>query len=182
MRKMWFFVPVVLLLAAMLGACGGGEVDLSNTIDAPDGSISIDTPDSWSYYGTDPENGIVLSLSNNDTAYANISYYPASDGYDMEFCLSSIKDYYGDNIIGDVEDTEAGDHDASYFEYSMVDIGEDGSEYNYHGYEYVVDFGTGIVEVDIFYSQGTLEGKIFSPSKSELELLRLIAVTVQSNI
>lgn len=177
MKKRWFIVPMVLVLALTLCACG--PVELSNTIDAPDGSVSIDTPDDWSYYGSDTLNYVSLSISNEDTAYANISCYPVSEGFDMESVTEYVEDYYGDNMIGDMEDTEVDDFDAVYFEYSMVDMGEDGSDYNYHGYEYIVDFGTSIVEVDIFYSQGVIEGKVFSPSSSQLELLRRIAETVE---
>lgn len=179
MKKKWFVVPLILVVAAALYACGPAE--LSNTIDATDGSVSIDTPDDWSYQGEDPDNYVVLSITDNATAFANIAYYPVSEGYDMTYVGDFVAEYYGDNIIGDIEDTKVNDCDAVYFAYSMVDLGEDGSEYNYQGYEYVIDCGDGIIEVDIFYSQSVIEGKLFSPSKGELELLRRIAETAEVN-
>lgn len=180
MKKKWFGIPLILAMVVALCACG--PVELSNTIDATDGSVSIDTPDDWSYDSEDPNNYIMLTITDNDGAFANISYYPFAEGYTMDELEDYVVDYYGENTIGDMEKTQVDDHDAVYFEYSMVDMGEDNNEYNYHGYEYLVAFDNGIVEVDIFYSQGKLEGKIFNPSAGELELLRRIAESVKANI
>jgi hypothetical protein len=178
-EKRGLVVIAAVLVGAMLGACGPAE--LSQTIDAPDGSVSIDTPDDWSYLEADTYNYMPMSITDEDTAFAKVYYFPYSEGYTLEDCLDYNEEYYGDNIIGDVEETEIGDYEAHYFEYSMVDMGADGSEYNYHGYEYVIAFQNGIVDVDIHYAQYTLEGKIFSPSKGQLELLRSIAETVREN-
>lgn len=180
MKKKWFSIPLILAMVVALCACG--PVELSNTIDATDGSVSIDTPDNWSYDSEDPDNYIMLAITDNDGAFAYIYYYPSAEGYTMDEIQDYKEGYYEGNIIGNVEDTEIDDHDAVYFEYSMVDMGEDYNEYNYHGYEYVIAFDNGIVEVDIFYSQGKLEGKIFNPSAGELELLRRIAESVKANI
>ena len=177
MKKRWFFVPLIVMLVVSLCACG--PVALSNTIDASDGSVSIDTPDDWSHDGEDLDNYIVLSIADTENGFANISYYALAEGYTVDSTLEYLEDYYGENIIGDIEETEIDDRDAVYFEYSMVDTGEDGSEYNYHGYEYFIAFSGDVVEVDIFYSQGKLEGKLFTPSTEQLSLLRSIAETVR---
>ncbi len=185
MKKIRFIVPAVLLLAALLGACGAGEVDLSNTIIAPDGSVSIDTPDDWSIDTTQTLEGyLVLSIGDGNGAFAQIFYYP-DDGSGVtaeDYVTMMVDDYYTDNVIGEVQETKLGENDAYYFEYSMVDKGADNNDYNYHGYEYFINFGADIAEIDINYSQGKLEGKIFTPSEDQLELLRRIAETTKTNI
>lgn len=185
MKKNWLLVPLALLLAAMLGACGvTSEVDLSNTIDAPDGSVSIDTPSDWSEDTTQTLEGyLVLSIYDGNGAFAHVFFYPDDGSGDTaeDYANLLIENYYTDNIIGEVQETKLGENDAYYFEYSMVDQGVDDNNYNYHGYEYVVSFGADIVEIDINYSQETLESKIFKPSEDQLELLRRIAETVRIN-
>ena len=188
MKKTGFIVLAVLFLVAMLGACSGvgsaGEVDLSNTIDAPDGSVSIDTPDGWSVDTTQTLEGyLVLSVGDDNGTFAQLFYYPDDGSGDTseDYANMLADDYYTDSIIGEVQETKLDDNDAYYFEYSMVDKGADDTNYNYHGYEYFVNFGADVVEIDVYYSQGTLEGKIFTPSEDQLALLRRIAETVRIN-
>jgi hypothetical protein len=179
MKKRWLVTAAVLLVTVILGACG--PVELSNTVDSPDGSVSIDVPGDWSYLEADTYNYMPLSITDEDMAFAKVYYLPYSDGFTMDNLMTEIEGYYEDNVIGDIEEAEIQGRDATYFEYSMVDTGADGNEYNYHGYEYLIAFDNGIIEVDTHYAQDTLEGKIFSPSESQLELLRRIAETVREN-
>lgn len=177
---------LAVLMPAALCACGGTdkavETAVSKTITAADGSVSIDVPDNWSEDTTVvPERYLVLAITDGSSAFAQIFYYPDDDsGFTAkDYCDMTARDYYTDNVIGDVQEIKLGDHDAFYFGYSMVDEGVDGNEYNYYGYEYFIDFGGDVVEADIFYSQGKLEGKLFTPSDEQLLLLRSIAETAR---
>lgn len=174
------------LMLALLYACGGGDesggTDKSKTITTSDGSVSIDVPEGWSEDTTiSPENYHVLAVGDGAGAFAQVFYYPDDgSGYiAKDYADMTAEEYYGENVIGEVQETQLDDHEAHYFEYSMVDEGVDGNEYNYHGYEYFIGFGRDVVEVDIFYSQGKLEGKLFTPSDEQLALLRNIAETVR---
>jgi hypothetical protein len=184
MKKAGLFALAALALAALLGGCGGmsaGEEDIK-TMSAPDGSVMIDVPDSWTEDPTqEPEGFLVLSIGDGEGAFAQVFYYPDDGSGDTAQDLATMlaEDYYGDNVIGGLQEATIKDADAIYFEYSMTDEGADGNQYNYHGYEYVLGFGLNIVEVDIFYSQDTLQGKLFSPSKDQLAVLRGIAETVR---
>ncbi len=177
------------LLTAVLGACSASkdqttQTQISKTIKAADGSVSIDVPDNWSEDATVvPERYLVLALTDGSSAFSQIFYYPNDEsGYTAkDYCDMTAGDYYKDNVIGEVKETKINDHDAFHFEYSMVDEGVDGNEYNYHGYEYFIDFNGNVVEVDIFYSQSKLEGKLFTPSEEQLALLRSIAETARAN-
>ena len=185
---MWKATLLVLaaLMPAALCACAGtdktADTTISKTITATDGSVSIDVPDTWSEDTTVvPERYLVLAITDGSSAFAQIFYYPNdSSGYTAkDYCDMTAGDYYTDNVIGEVQETKLNDQDAYHFEYSMVDEGVDGNQYNYYGYEYFIDFGGDVVEVDIFYSQGKLEGKLFTPSDEQLTLLRSIAETAR---
>ncbi len=184
MKKIRLFALAALALVVMMSGCGSPAVsgDDTQTIASQDGSVLIDTPQGWSEDTSQTlEGGLVLSVGDGEGAFAQIFFYPDDGSGDtaQDFADVLAEDYYGDNIIGEVQATTIGDNDAAYFEYSMTDEGADGSKYNYHGYEYVIGFGLDIVEVDVYYAQGTIEGKLFSPSDDQLALLRSIAETVR---
>ena len=177
---------IAAIIPLVLCACGGAEkaedTKISKTITASDGSVSIDVPDSWTEDTTVvAESYLVLAIGDGNGAFSQIFYYPDDEsGYTIQdYSDMTAKDYYGENVIGEVQETKMGERDVRFFEYSMVDEGVDGNEYNYHGYEYFIDFSGDVVEVDIFYSQGKLEGKLFTPSAEQLSLLRSIAETVR---
>lgn len=170
-----------LMMAAMPGACSAPAEEKFHTLAAPDNSVQIDAPEDWTEDETATlEEYLVLSIGNGFGAFAQVFYYPDDGSGDTAQDFSaSLQEYYGENLIGEPQETELAGNDAIYFEYSMVDTGVDGEQYNYHGYEYVIAFGADVVEVDIFYSQTTLEGKLFSPSDEQLQLLRSIAETAR---
>jgi hypothetical protein len=183
MKKIGSVALAAFTLVMLLGACGAAtSEDNTQTIVAQNGSVQIDAPEGWSEDTSRALEGyLVLSISDGEGAFAQISYYPDDGSGDTAKDLASTlaDEYYTDNIIGGVEETTVSGNDASYFEYSMTDEGADGSQYNYHGYEYLIGFGADIVEVDIYYAQGTVEGKLFSPSDDQLALLRSIAETAR---
>lgn len=171
----------------MLSACGSEkeaaqDTKITKTITAPDGRVTIDVPENWSEdTSVTPESYLVLAIKNGDGAFSQIFYYPKdnSEYKIQDYTDMTAEDYYGENVIGEVQETRLNEHDLRFFEYSMVDKGVDGNEYNYHGYEYFIDFNGDVVEVDIFYSQDKLEGKLFTLSDEQLALLRSIAETIR---
>jgi len=184
MKRIRILALAALALAVLMSGCvpaeGGAD---TQTITSQDGHVLIDTPQGWSEDTTQELEGyLVLSIGDENGAFAQISYYPDDVSGDTAQGLAGVlmEDYYAGSIIGEVQKTTIGDNDdVTYFEYSMTDEGADGSTYNYHGYEYFIGFGLNIIEVDIYYSQGTIEGKLFSPSADQLALLRSIAETAR---
>ena len=125
----------------------------------------------------------VLSITDDYAGYAEIYFYDhdENDDYTALDYANEMQGYYGKHIIGEIQAIVIDGNDAYCFEYSMIDIGTDENEYNYHGYEYFIDYADGVAEIDIYYSQTKLEGKLFNPSKMELELLREIARSIKKN-
>ncbi len=180
MKKGLIIVAAVLMLAATLAACGSAEVELSNKLETSDRHFAFSVPEDWDYYDGQQEEALVLQMTNGDGAFSKVYFYDNTVyDYPYDVCLEDITKYYGDNIIGDVEDGQVGGLDASRFEYNMVDFDENNEEADYHGYEYVIDTPYGTMEVDIFYSQDKTMGKIFKPSDTELDLLRSIVQSLE---
>jgi hypothetical protein len=179
-KKMLLVVFTLIML--VLCACGSdaAEAELRNTIDIPGTGVSISMPASWSPYDKNFNDEFwVMSISNADTGYADIFFTDAEEyDYSAKLNIQDMEDYYADNVIGSVEKLQINDMTAYRFEYSMVDIGEDAENYNFHGYEYTIDTPGGVLEIDIYYSQSELTAKIFNPSGSQLELLTRIAESV----
>lgn len=185
MKRSWLVLLIAIVLAVALSACGSAvkEVELSLDINTNDGNFTISTPDNWLIYDMDVDDeDLVLAAWNNDTAYAQL-YFFSYDVYDIsiEGSLEDMKNYYGDNIIGDIEEKTVNDMPVYCFQYSMIDESEDGEDMNYHGYEYLVNTPKGVVEIDINYAQYIIEGKLFDPSDEELKLLQSIAESLSVN-
>ena len=177
------FVSILMIICVLVTLCACSYVDIPATstkkFSAADGSFSITAPEDWS--ADKSEDDTVLSITDNYTGYPQIFFYSHDEGDDftaLDF-TNEMRDYYGEHIIGEIKAIEVDGTDAYCFEYSMVDIGMDENEYNFHGYEYFVGYGDGVAEIDIYYSQTKLEGKLFNPSKMELELLRVIAQSIE---
>jgi len=183
MRKTGIMIIVAAaLLAALFAGCGpsGAAVPLDQEFISYGGDFSLNAPDTWGYYDAVAQEDMVLASYNYDTAYASVFFY-SSEYYPISLAEATdiTKRLYGDNIIDDVRDLKVNGMDAKAFQYSMVDLSELGEEYNYHGLEYLIQTPLGIVEIDINYAQGKLEGKIFDPSKDDLELLARIAESLK---
>ena len=183
MKKGIWLLAAVLVLTAGLAACGSGD-ELTKTLETTDGNFTFSVPESWDYY-EGPEQGqegLVLQMTNENGASAAVFFYDNTQyDYSVDLCLDDLTNYYGDNIIGEVQDGQVGDMDAHRFEYNMVDLDEEGNEADFHGYEYIIDTPYGAMDVDIYYSQDKVMGKIFKPSESQLSLLRSIVQSMVVN-
>jgi hypothetical protein len=125
MKKLWLGTAVLVLLAAMLGGCGSGAEE-TKTLEAPDGSVQIDTPDGWEEdTSQEMPDYMVLSIGDGTGAFAQISYYPDDGSGDTaeELAQTLIDTYYMENVIGEIEEAEIEGAEACYFEYSMVEEG-----------------------------------------------------------
>lgn len=184
MKKIWLLGAVVLLLIATLCACGSGDTEVkpSQEIASSDGNFSVSVPEDWYTYDATEEEDLILSIWNYNAGYAKI-YFLSNEYYDYPIAswVTDMKEYYGEYMIGDVEEKTIDGLDAYSFQYSMVDISETGDEYNYHGYEYWIDTPLGVVNVDINYAQTKLEDKVSDPSESDLMLLTRIAESFKVN-
>jgi len=176
-------VCILLILALCACTADTAQAELSKTIEIPGTGLSISVPEDWDTYDKNYDGEFwVMSVSDADTAYADIFFTNNVEyDYSAEQDIESLESYYGDNIIDSTEKLQINDMTAYRFEYAMVDLGEDGDEYSFHGYEYSIDTPGGELEIDIYYSQSKLTAKIFDPSDSQLELLGRIAESLQQN-
>lgn len=180
MKKSLILLAAAAMLAAGLAACGPAQVELSDTLETSDGNFAFSVPPGWDYYDGQPEETLVLHMTNGEGIFAMVYFYDNTVyDYPADVCLEDVSAYYKDNIIGEVEDGQVSDMEASRFEYNMVDLDEEGNEADYHGYEYVIDTPYGVMNVDIFYSQDKTLGKIFQPSDAQLALLRDIVQSLE---
>lgn len=175
----------LLILILMLGACSGltgsneateDDVEQTKTVETINGEFSITVPDSWikDYGMTEEEmleNFKVLAYTDNDMTFIDMFLYE----YSLNDSLKLTLDYYGDNLIGEYEETTIDGMDGFVFEYSMIDKSIDEYEFNYHGYFYMINTPYGVAEIDIYYVQEVFESKIIKPSDEQLKLLRDIA-------
>ena len=179
MKKKWLMVLAVVALTAALTACG--PVELSSSLDTTDGNFTFSVPEGWSEYDGLAEDDLVLHMTDGGVAFAKV-YYISYDLYDYSY-EKSIKDvtaYYSGSIIGEADELTISEMDASKFEYDMVDLSEEETEVDYHGFEYVINAPKGVLNVDIYYAQDKTIGKIIEPSESELELLQRIVESVEA--
>ena len=174
---------VCILLILVLCACKAdvAEAVLSKTVELTGTNASISMPNDWDTSEKVYDDEFwVTGISNADTGFADVFFTDFSFyDYSAKLAIEDLESYYGDNIIGSTEKLKINDMTAYRFEYSMVDTGDDGDEYNFHGYEYTIDTPGGVLEVDIYYSQAKLTAKIFNPSESQLTLLGRIAESVE---
>lgn len=181
---------VLIAIVMLLGACGAfSDIDgtsdepvaLSKEIELSDGAFSISFPESWmrDYTVSEAEmieSGVILYYTDNQNSFANIYFLDKEVyTYPLNLAVQDSLDYYGDNIIGEYQEITLNNMDAFLIEYSMIDKSIDNVDFNYHGFEYLVDTPYGIIDIDVYYSQEVLESKIFKPSKQALELLQEIA-------
>ena len=181
MKKIGLFI-IILSVLMTASACGASDtqVSLDNTITTPDGSFTITTPDDWAVYDDASEDYFLMTISDNNTASANIFFFSnEGDDYTAKDYAEEMTYYYDGNIIDETKEIEADNADGYVFEYSMVDIGDDGEDYNFYGYEFFFDMPSGVVEIDIYYSQSKIESKLFKPSDSQLALLTEIAKSIR---
>lgn len=188
MKKL--LIAGLLILILMLGACTGvtgsgglteDDAELTKTVESLEGNFSLDIPDSWvkDYSYTEEElieSNTVLCYTDNDTAFVSMVFFDnILYDYPLNTSLKYNLDYFKDYIIGEYEEMSLDGMDVFVFEYSMVDLSIDDSEFNYHGYFYMINTPKGVVEIDIYYVQEVFESKIVKPSEAELALLQEIA-------
>ncbi len=179
-KRIWL-IAVMVALAVMLTACESAE-KLTKTLDSSDGNFTFSVPDSWDYNNKQDQEGLVLQMTNDEGAHASVYFYDNTVyDYPADDAISYLTEYYGDNIIGEVQEEQVADYNARRFEYNMVDLDEEENEADFHGYEYIIDTPYGVIEVDAYYSQDKVMGKIFKPSESQLELLRNIVQSLKIN-
>ncbi len=185
-------VIILCLIAfvAMFGACdalgqtndaASEPVELSKDEQMLDGEFTISMPDNWmkEFSHTDEEmleQDMILSMTDNDRTFMQVYFYD-NEYYDypLNLAMQDNLDYYGENIIGEYQETTVDDMDSFTFEYSMIELSIDNIKLNYHGYEYLINTPRGVIDIDIFISQEIFESKIIKPTEQQLELLRRIA-------
>lgn len=192
MKKL--LIAGLLILMLMLGACTGitgsdgltaDDTELTKTVETPDGKFSIAIPDSWTknYDLTEEEMqeiSKVLAYTDNDITFVDVFFYNREEyDYSLNDSLKFNLDYFGDNIIGEYEEMTLDGMDVFVFENSMVDTSVEETEFNYHGYLYMINTPYGVVEIDIYYVQEVLESKIIKPSEAQLTLLQEIAESLE---
>lgn len=167
---------LTVLAALLLGACGASNPALPNTIKSQDGSVRIDTPETWSAYETEPKDNLVLAVQDGAGSFAQVFWFP-----DVKDKVLKAKDYvdkaleyYGDDAQSAAKSIKIGSTEGYCFSYIKQGLDKDGNTYSYKGYEYFLTMKSGIVEVDIFCRYTDTE-----PTNEQLEQLKSIAESVQ---
>lgn len=182
--KKWLCALLAAALLLALCACGqettprnSATATAAKDIETTDGAFVLHTPGNWAPFEAEPQDYLILSISDDNMGHADIFYYSYDIGdITIDDFLSQNKDYYSGKIVGDVQSLEQ-PFPGYFFEYSMVDKGSDDKDYNFHGYEYLYDAAGGILEIDIYYSQTQLDSKLFKITDKELGVLRDIAAS-----
>jgi len=178
--KKFAIIICILMLAATLGACGGSATDklLPETIRTQDKRVSIRVPEGWTQYETEPGDRRVLVIKNaDDTAFAQIfRYEDVGDEVSVEDYVSEAENFYGSDVTGSDAEVIINGKTGYYFAYKAVQTDDGGNAtYTCQGYEYFVQVGGDIIEVDIFYRY-TDE----LPNLEDLAILRSIAESLRA--
>ncbi len=145
---------------------------LDQTITSSDGMLSLSVPRNW--YNDEElakEQGRLLSLNNYATLWVDVYRYEEDT---LDDYTNYLKDFYGDNIVGDVKRISIDGANAAMLEYRFIGTTTDNMEALYHGYEYIVETPDGIVELDAYRTYddaGTNE----APTDIERLILKRIA-------
>ncbi|MDD5018235.1 MAG: hypothetical protein PHO15_09075 [Eubacteriales bacterium] len=182
MKKHWLFGLAFVIMITALCGCGTNftQPELSKEIDTTDGGFVFYVPEGWSVFDEWYVEDCILSITKDYEIYADIYFY-SDEVYDFTevFCLNNAVNYYDDNMIGDIETLDLDGMTAYKFQYSKIDIGADGLEYNYHGFVYMIDAPSGVIEANIYYSQTKLEKTYCTPSADGLNLLQRIIESIE---
>ena len=192
MRKVIFAITILLVFllcacSSIPGADSYEDIDEQQfkTVKASDDRLSISVPDNWTkdYTFTDEEmkqDDVVLTMTDNNITYVTIYFFDNEFyEYPLNAVLTDNLNHFGDSVIGDYEEMKLNGMDVFILQYSIVDVGIDGYEYNYYGYDYMINTPYGVVDIDIYYVQEVIESKIFKPSEEQLLLLQEIAESLE---
>lgn len=183
--KQLYAVAAVLAAVLLLCACNANNAELPNEIKSQDGSVTIDTPDSWSAYEAAARDNLVLAVTDKADAFAQIFWFPSVEGkaFTAKDYADKALEYYGDDAQSAVTSVDISGNTGYYFAYLKQGIDKDGNTYSYQGYEYFLTMKSGsgeaekigVAEVDIFYRYTDT-----APTNDQLAQLRMIAETVQA--
>ena len=194
MRKTIFVFAI--LLVFVLCACNAipGTDSYENideqqfkTVKTSDDRLSISVPESWTkdYTFTEEEmkqDGVILTMTDNNITYVTVYFFDNVDyDYPLNAVLTDNLSHFADSVIGGYEEMKLNGMDVFIIKYSMVDVGIDGYEYNYYGYDYMINTPYGVVDIDIYYVQEVIGSKIFKPSQAQLLFLQEVAESLRAN-
>jgi hypothetical protein len=173
MKSIRCFVILAAALMLLLCSCSSTETEaLPKTLRSADKKVSVSVPEGWSEYETEIKDNLVLAVQGGNGALAQIFWYPSVEGKSLtaEDYADEAQGYYGDDVTGSADEVELKSGDKGYF-FAYEKLQQDTT---FQGYEYFIDFTSGVVEVDIFYQYTDN-----APSNDELLELRDIAETVR---
>ena len=159
MRKRILIIAVITILVLISCACGRAddiieeEIPLSKTVATEDGGITLNVPENWEADDSRNNDTLVLTLTDNVSAYAQVYCYALDEDFDsIEAFLLEYVDYYGDDILSEVETLEVGGMPARRFEYLYEDYNENFYEARFRGFVYLIETPDGVISIDAYYS------------------------------
>lgn len=155
MRKCMLLAAAILALAAVACGCGPqtSEAELSKTVYSEFGELAFLVPDNWEADYSRNTDVLVLTISDNISAYAQVYYLGFDEDYaTLDDFLDERLELYGDDILGDTETIEIDGMAAKKFEYIYKDYNENFEEALFHGFEYLIQAPEGVVYIDIYHT------------------------------
>ena len=159
MSKRILIITVITILALISCACGGAEdiieenIPLSKTVSTADGNITLNVPENWEADDSRNTDTMVLTLTDNVSAYAQVYCYALDEDYDtIEAFLQEYLEFYGDDILSEVEALEIGGMPARKFEYLYEDYNEYFYEARFRGFVYLIETPDGVIGIDVYHS------------------------------
>ncbi len=155
MRKTVFlFILALAFIPAVFGCTTKEAVTpLSQTVSAAENSFTFLVPENWQAKEAEDSDGLVLTMTDNISAYAHVYYYRFDEDYaELDDFLSVYQNRFFDDMIGEVETIDINEKNAVRFEYLNDDINEYFESAGFRGYIYLIEAPLGIICIDIYHT------------------------------